>query len=103
MSFIGLLERKYISDRDKFRPVDLARKVQFLTLDVITSLAFGKRFGFTDKDTDVYSYIKITEDSMPVMMLLSIFPVLARLLQSRLLRRLLPSEHDRVGLGAFIA
>ena len=83
--------------------MDLAQKVQYLTLDVITSLAFGKSFGYTDLDVDVYSYIAITEDSMRVMMILSLFPWLAKLLQSRLFRRLLPSEHDKVGLGAIIA
>ncbi|OAA68396.1 benzoate 4-monooxygenase cytochrome p450 [Niveomyces insectorum RCEF 264] len=101
--FIDLIERKYLSDETNYRPVDLAHKVQFLTLDVITALAFSKRFGYTEKDTDVYSYIKITEDSMPVMMVLSIFPQLAVVLQSRLLRRLMPSEHDHVGFGKFIA
>lgn len=101
--FVDLLERKYISTDTEYRPVDLARKVQYLTLDVITALAFSKRFGYTEQDTDLYSYIKITEDSMPVMMFLSIFPWLAQVLQSRVFRRLLPSEHDHVGFGRFIA
>ncbi len=91
-----------MSTDSDFRPVDLARKVQFLTLDVITALAFGKRFGYAESDADLYSYIQITEDSMPVMLVLCLFPVLARLLQWRLFRRLLPSEHDKVGLGAFL-
>lgn len=100
--FIDLIERKYISTETDYRPVDLARKVQYLTLDVITALAFSKRFGYTEQDTDMYSYIKITEESMPVMMFLSIFPSLALVLQSPLFRRLMPSEHDRVGFGKFI-
>jgi len=40
---------------------------------------------------------------MPVMMILTVIPSLARLLQTKLLRRLMPSEHDRVGFGKFIA
>ncbi len=103
LGFVDLIEHKYVSTATEYRPVDLARKVQFLTLDIITSLAFSKRFGYTEQDTDVYSYIKITEESMPVMMFLSIFPKLALVLQSPLFRRLLPSEHDRVGFGKFIA
>nr|UYD62320.1 cytochrome P450 [Leptographium qinlingense (nom. inval.)] len=101
--FIDLIERKYISTESDYRPVDLARKVQYLTLDVITALAFSKRFGYTEQDSDLYSYIKITEDSMPVMMILSIFPKLALVLQSPLFRHLMPSEHDRVGFGKFIS
>jgi len=103
LSFIDLLERKYISTDSEFRPVDMAYKAQFFTLDVITSLAFGKKFGYTTQDTDVYSYIKMTEESMPVMMCLAVFPMLARILQMKIFRRLMPSEHDRVGFGAFIA
>ncbi|CAK7203654.1 hypothetical protein SEUCBS139899_006392 [Sporothrix eucalyptigena] len=101
--FVDLIERKYISTDSEYRPVDLARKVQYLTLDVITALAFSKRFGYTEQDTDLYSYIKITEDSMPMMMFLSIFPWLAKVLQSPVCRRLLPSEKDLVGFGRFIA
>ncbi|KAJ9148898.1 Pisatin demethylase [Pleurostoma richardsiae] len=101
--FINLIERKYLSTDTEFRPLDLARKAQYFTLDVISSLAFGKKFGFLDQDKDVHQYIQMTEESMPVMMILTVIPSLARLLQTKLLRRLMPSEHDRVGFGKFIA
>lgn len=103
LAFVDLLERKYISTNTDFRPVDLAHKAQYLTLDVITALAFGKRLGFSDQDKDLYSYIKMTEENMPFMMVLTLFPPLAHLLQSRMFRWLMPSEKDRVGFGAFIA
>ena len=103
LSFIELIERKYVSEDGHYCPMDLSKKAQYFTLDVITSLAFGQKFGYLEQDTDVHSYIKMTEDSMPVMMVLSVIPALARLLQTRLLRRLMPSEHDRVGFGKFIA
>ncbi|EFX04330.1 benzoate 4-monooxygenase cytochrome p450 [Grosmannia clavigera kw1407] len=103
LAFVDLLERKYISTKTDFRPVDLAHKAQYLTLDVITALAFGKRLGFSEQDRDLYSYIKMTEENMPVMMLMTIFPQLAHLMQSRLFRWMMPSERDRVGFGAFIA
>jgi hypothetical protein len=82
--------------------VDLARKIQYLTLDVITSLAFGERFGFVDEDRDVHKYIEMTEQNMPVMLILGCLPDLAVLLQSPLFRWLMPSEHDRLGFGKFI-
>ncbi|GKT92834.1 pisatin demethylase [Colletotrichum tofieldiae] len=102
-AFIRLIEERYVSTAGSFRPMDLCRKVQYLTLDVITSLAFGYHFGYVEKDADVHQYIQMTEQSMPVMMTLSVFPQLAKLLQSPLLRRAMPSEHDRVGFGKFIA
>ncbi|KAK6224732.1 cytochrome P450 [Colletotrichum tabaci] len=102
-AFIRLIEEKYVSTADYFRPMDLCRKVQYLTLDVITSLAFGYHFGYVEQDADVHQYIQMTEKSMPVMMTLSVFPLLAKWLQSPLFRRAMPSEHDRVGFGKFIA
>ncbi|CAK7269790.1 hypothetical protein SEPCBS57363_003778 [Sporothrix epigloea] len=101
--FVDLLERKYLSTATEYRPVDLARKVQYLTLDVISALAFSKRFGFMEKDDDLYSYIKMTEETLPAMMFMCLFPWLAKVLQSKICRRLLPSEHDPVGFGRFIA
>lgn len=101
-AFIGLIERRYVSDVTGFRPMDLARKVQYATLDIIGLLSLGERFGFTDEDTDVHQYIKILEESMPVMIILTVFPTLAKVLQSRLCRRLMPSERDKIGFGVFI-
>lgn len=82
--------------------MDLARKVQYASLDIIGLLGLGERFGFTDEDTDVHQYIKILEESMTSMIILTIFPTMAKLLQSRLFRRLMPSERDKIGFGVFI-
>ncbi|KAL0769401.1 hypothetical protein CaCOL14_008709 [Colletotrichum acutatum] len=102
-AFIRLIEERYVSTTGVFRPMDLCQKVQYLTLDIITSLAFGYHFGYVAQDADVHQYIKMTEQSMPAMMTLSVFPQLAKLLQSPLFRQAMPSEHDRVGFGKFIA
>lgn len=102
LAFVDLIERNYMSAGTEFKPMDFARKAQYLTLDIITDLAFGQSFGYLAQDTDIHDYIKITEDSMPVMMVLTVIPALARLMQSKYLRRLMPSEHDRVGFGKFI-
>ncbi|OAT02191.1 uncharacterized protein BDCG_17431 [Blastomyces dermatitidis ER-3] len=39
--FIRLIESKYLCTDTELRPVDIARKVQYLTLDVISTIAFG--------------------------------------------------------------
>lgn len=82
--------------------MDLAQKGQFFTLDVISDLAFGKAFGFLDKDEDVFEYIKITEQYIPAMLIMANIPWLARLTHTRMFRSLLPNEADKLGLGAFI-
>ncbi|KAH6710192.1 hypothetical protein VD0002_g8305 [Verticillium dahliae] len=103
LSLVRLIEERYVSTPGVFRPMDFASKMQYLTLDIITSLAFGECFGYLSQDKDVHNYIQITEESMPVMMTLSVLPSLAAIMQSPFFRRAMPSEHDRVGLGKFIA
>lgn len=102
VAFIEMIERKYVSEGAIYRPMDLARKSQYLTLDIIGDLAFDKDFGHLAEDKDVFEYIDQTEASMPVMMLVGVFPILARIAQSRLLRRFMPSENDPHGFGKFI-
>lgn len=100
--FVTLLETKYLSTGQLYRPVDFAQKVQYFTLDVISDLAFGQPFRFLEQDADVFDYIKITDSYVPIMLVLANVPTLARLMQSRLLRGLFPQDSDKLGFGAFI-
>ncbi|KAJ4389779.1 hypothetical protein N0V93_007251 [Gnomoniopsis smithogilvyi] len=102
MAFVNLIERKYVSEGAIYRPMDLARKAQYLTIDIIGDIAFGKQFRHLDEDEDVFEYIARTEQSMPVMMLFSVYPALARLTRARILQPLYPSENDPHGFGKFI-
>jgi hypothetical protein len=97
--FIRLIEEKYLSDDTHYRPVDMARKVQYLTLDVISKIAFGREFGFIETDDDCFGYIKTTEDTMPLMQIICLIPTFVNILQSPLCKALLPSDKDTTGLG----
>lgn len=99
---VDLIENKYLSTSLDLRPMEFGEKSSFFTLDVISDLAFGEAFGYLSKDEDVYDYLKMTESSIPFLMLIANVPILADILQSRFVRRLLPSEADKVGFGAFI-
>ncbi|KAK3685320.1 cytochrome P450 [Podospora appendiculata] len=99
---IELIETKYLSTAQQYRPMDLAQKCQYFTLDVISHLAFGAPFGYLVQDDDVYDYIKMTAAVIPAMLVLANVPTLANVLQSRLFRGLLPKASDKVGFGAFI-
>ncbi len=100
---VDLIKSKYVSGASSYRPVDLAQKIQYFTLDVISDLAFGKPLGFISQDADPYDYLEATDASMPVLSFLGNTPWLARLLHSPPLRRFLPSERDKGGFGALIA
>ncbi|KAM5354971.1 hypothetical protein ACJ41O_001617 [Fusarium nematophilum] len=101
--FIRLIEDKYLSTPTHHRPVDFARKTQYMTLDIISKIAFGEPFGFMDHDKDFYGYIKTTEDTVPMMQMFALIPWLIKLLQSPLCKALMPSERDAVGLGPIMA
>ncbi|KAL2157261.1 hypothetical protein VTH06DRAFT_6301 [Thermothelomyces fergusii] len=99
---IELIETKYLSTKEVYRPMDWGVKAQYFTLDVIGDLAWGQPMGFLERDADVFDYIKITTASATAMMIVATYPTLARILQSRILRFLLPKDTDQVGLGALI-
>ncbi|ATY67502.1 cytochrome P450 [Cordyceps militaris] len=82
--------------------LDLARKVQYFTLDVISDISFDKPFGFLETDSDIYRYIETTEQAFPLLMLTTVVPFWVKIRASRLLRSAMPSESDRFGLGRII-
>ncbi|KAL2021877.1 hypothetical protein VTK56DRAFT_6472 [Thermocarpiscus australiensis] len=65
-ALVSLLETKYLSTKTSFKPVDLARKGQYFTLDVISALAFGKELGYLVADADLHDYIRTTESETVV-------------------------------------
>jgi hypothetical protein len=66
---------------------------------VISTIAFGRTFGFLDRDGDLFDYIKTTEDSLPLMQMIALLPWLLSVLQSSLFKAFMPSAKDAIGLG----
>lgn len=65
-------------------------------------MAFGKPFGFLETDADVYEYIAMTEQSVPVLLILTVIPWMCKILQGPVFKKLMPSERDKLGFGKFI-
>ncbi|KAK4228904.1 cytochrome P450 [Podospora fimiseda] len=99
LKLVGLINDKYVSERNHLRPFDLTAKSHFLTLDMISSTSFGKAFGFLEEDKDLYSFLEITDSATPVMNLLAVVPMLTNLVYRWPMRLLLPNTGDRAGLG----
>ncbi|KAK4671768.1 hypothetical protein QC764_608550 [Podospora pseudoanserina] len=99
---VSLLETKYLSSKTEFKPVDLARKVQYFTLDVISALAFGKELGYLAADQDLFSYIQTTESTLPIMLTIGFMPWLLKLIQSPRLKFLMPDIDRVVGIGTVV-
>ncbi|RYP48278.1 hypothetical protein DL769_011219 [Monosporascus sp. CRB-8-3] len=62
---VDYIRRKYVSSDSGPRPLDLPRMAQHFTLNTITRIAYGKEFGYLDSDSDVFEYIRTTEEIMP--------------------------------------
>jgi cytochrome P450 len=98
-SLLGLLRSKYLSTTARVVPVDLARKVQYFTLDVISGVGLGKTFGMLRRDEDVHDYIESSEQGIRGSRLI-LSMGLAWLAQAPGVGRLiLPSAGDSSGFG----
>ncbi|OHE98404.1 cytochrome P450 [Colletotrichum orchidophilum] len=98
--FVDLIRRKYVTTDDEVRPMDLGKKTQFFTLDVITRVAYGKEFGYLATDSDVHDYISTTEAAIPFLQLCGEVPWLASILFSKpILDAVGPKHTDKSGLG----
>ena len=71
---IELIKSKYVSTSDSYRPVDLAQKLQYFTLDVISDLAFGKSLGYLQQDADPYDYVEAMDAYITVLATLGNLP-----------------------------
>ncbi|KAL9582639.1 MAG: hypothetical protein Q9203_005413, partial [Teloschistes exilis] len=89
------------------RGFDIAKRIQFLTVDIITQLSLGECFQCTEHDTDRYGFLETVKDATPISLQMSLFPEIPRMMyhltKIPLLRRLLvPSENDEGGIGKVI-
>ncbi|OOQ84159.1 cytochrome P450 52A11 [Penicillium brasilianum] len=64
--FLHLIRSKYVSTDREVIPMDLATKVQYFTLDVISSVGLGKEFGMLRSDRDVDNYLQSSEEGLTI-------------------------------------
>ncbi|KID94024.1 benzoate 4-monooxygenase cytochrome P450, partial [Metarhizium majus ARSEF 297] len=84
------------------RPFDLARKIHFFALDVISELAFGEPFGDLTTDSDVHSLVTDIETYLPYLIVSTVMSWMIPVLGLPVFRPLMPSEHDVLGIGRLV-
>lgn len=97
--FIHLVESKYISTADDFRPMEFAHKSQYFALDVVSELSFGQALGFVARDEDLWGYVKTNDETFPVFAVMLNMPYIGMLLQYWPLSKLLPFSNEKYGFG----
>lgn len=86
---------------EEVKAIDFARTAQYYALDTITSIAFGKAFGYLTEDKDMHGFIKIVETELPLATFCANTPTLGQIIfGSGLLNVLWPtSAKDETGRG----
>ncbi|TAQ86648.1 hypothetical protein B7494_g5034 [Chlorociboria aeruginascens] len=102
-NMVKLITDKYISTSTDFRPMDLAQKVGYFTIDVISELAFGQAFGNLTQDKDMHGFFQAFDAMMPALTVLSIYPEFCKIMRANwVMKYILPSEKDPAGFGKII-
>ena len=101
-SFINLIERKYISGRGRYIPVDLNEKILFYAIDSIGEIAYSSSFGMVDNDTDMHGIVAANDAALPLARIVGDHLWLHRMLHRWPLNTLLPRDGAEAGLGAII-
>lgn len=96
---LHLIRSKYISTSTGSKPMDLARKAQYFTLDVISTIGFGEAFGDLKADADLNDYIKSGEQGLSIVAISAALGLTKYLQWSPVARLLGPSERDESGFG----
>lgn len=82
--------------------MDLAKKIQYFTLDVISTVGLGKSFGMLEEDRDVDDYIKSGEEGLHIINF-SVGVGISWILQTPWVAKLIgPSQNDAKGYGKMI-
>ena len=80
--------------------IDLAPLMSYLTMDVITKVAFGQEYGYLNANQDLYSFLKEVRDNWPKMAMMVDVPHIRNILLNPLSLRLFgPSVTDTKGMG----
>ena len=96
---LSLIRTKYLSTLVRSVPMDLGRKIQYFTLDVISTIGFGQPFGDLKADADLNDYIKSGEEGLTIVTISAALGLTPYLQWPPIARFLGPSEKDKSGFG----
>lgn len=99
LDMLDLIKRSY---NDKV--MDVAEMTRFFTIDVLSTVAFGKPFGFLAANKDLWEYNQNTSSFMIALEWVANHKTIRTLFQSRIMQALAaPKETDKTGMGPMLA
>ncbi|KAI8942935.1 hypothetical protein NX059_000973 [Plenodomus lindquistii] len=103
VELLNLIRAHYTSSSTQSRPVDIGQKIQYFTLDVISTVGFGEPFGHVKADADVHEVIKSARLGMKMMSIFGAFGLVPYLQWPIIAQMLAPSENDKTGMGRMMS
>ena len=98
-----LIRKSYLSTATTTKPLDMARMVQYLALDVVSKIACGDAFGFLLRDADVNGFVKAFTTFVPMAAMIHDVPLIRDILCSTFMNVLLgPKPTDKGGAGRIL-
>ncbi|KAH6623362.1 cytochrome P450 [Chaetomium tenue] len=102
---VALIRSKYLSEPStggRIIPMDLAKKIQYFTLDVISTIGTGQPLGMLRADADVHHYVRWSEEGLRIAAACSGLGI-SWLGQAPVVgARLAPRPEDKSGFGALM-
>ncbi|KAI8962332.1 pisatin demethylase [Daldinia sp. FL1419] len=98
-----LIERKFVSTSNDYRPLDLTAATYFFAMDCVGDLSYGRPFGCLDEGEDVYQFSKWNEDFFSTAIVISNFHWLTKIFFKPPFNKIYPSTLDNEGVGKYMA
>uniref|UniRef100_A0A093VCR3 Pisatin demethylase n=1 Tax=Talaromyces marneffei PM1 TaxID=1077442 RepID=A0A093VCR3_TALMA len=103
-NWITMIKDRWISNSTNTKMFDIARRIQYLAVDIITHLCFGAPLGFVETDSDVYNFLFTIESQLPIVqhfsVIIEINTFVERLLRWKWLKsKVAPKATDKTGIG----
>lgn len=105
--FVNRIDENWVSEPGHTKTFDIARRIQFLAVDIITHLCFGKPLGFVETDSDVFNFLATIETQLPIVqhfsVILEINTLILRIMDFSWLKKMMaPSARDKTGIGVIM-
>ena len=107
MGWIRQATMHSVSEQSKAKAYDIGKRIEFLTVDIITRMCLGTAFGCVASDTDKYDFLKTVKKGTPFCQYLSVFHEINSLLFyitkiPIISRYIIPRSSDESGIGRIL-
>lgn len=107
VDWISRIRTQSMSTSEKTTFLDIGKYVQYLAVDIITHLCFGAPLGFVEHNKDMYGFLGVIEDRLPIVqhfsVLVELNTFLRRVTSIPAINKLfLPRATDKSGVGKIL-